>query len=820
MESLFQDVRWAIRGLRNSPGFTAVAVATLALGIGANAAIFSVINAALLKAVPFPNPDRVVLLFERDVTAVGSGRNIVALGNFLDWEAQSRSFVAMGAVRQNSFNLGDAGNHLQPERIRGSICSWGLWPALGVAPQLGRTFLREEDRPGGRHVAVISHGLWQRRFGGAPDILGRQIRLDSENYDIVGVMPHDFAYPARNIDVWTPVQQAMNPEQIPHRGNHQFYVVARVRPGISLDRAAADVDAIERRIYADHSNTLAGRGAALYPMAEISTQRSRQALIVLFAAVGCLLLIACVNIANLLLARGSRRRRELAIRMALGAGRARLVRQMLTESVLLSVMGALAGLLLAGWLVALLSAAAPALLNSGDIDTSAEIALDRLVFAFTAIVAVGAGVATGLFPAWQASRTELAGYLKEGGRAVSAGRGQRRFRGTLVAAEVGLSMLLLVAAGLLTRSFAELRRVHPGSRVDHLLTAGLDLPNARYRTRQQISTFGRQLEDRLAALPGVRSMGLVSCLPVGGYCGDQAFFIEGRPLPAGQFIFALTRAADPGYFQTAGIPLLSGRVFTSQDGRGFDDQHPHDGVVVISESMAREFWPAGDALDKRIFFGDDPKDPRFRIVGIVGDVLTDLDDHPRPTLYTPLLDGFRSTFYALVRTDGEPAASAAAVRREIGSLDADLPAFEVRTMDEVLEQSAGRRRFTVLLLVCFAGAAVLLAAIGIYGVLSYSVAQRTSEIGLRLALGAGYAQVHRLVLSEGMRPVLVGIALGWLAAMAAARLLGNLLFGVRPGDPATFLSVPVLLVAVAAVACFVPSWRATRVDPMLALRGE
>ncbi|MBZ5623844.1 MAG: ABC transporter permease [Acidobacteriia bacterium] len=820
METLFQDLRYACRSLRQNPGFTAVTVATLALGIGANAGIFSVINAALLKAVPFPNPDRVVLLFERDVLQEGGGRNVVSLANFLDWEAQSQSFTAMAAARQNSFNLGGDDERLLPERIPGAICSWGLFPALGIAPAVGRPFSVEEDKPGARHVAVISYSLWQRRFGGASDILQRQVRLDSENYDIVGVMPRGFAYPAHDVEVWAPVQPALSPANLHNRANHQFYVVARVRAGIPLEQAKAELDGIMRRIRLNHPDELIGRGATLYPMAEISTRRSREALLVLFAAVGCLLLIACVNIANLLLARGSRRGRELAIRMAMGAARGRLLRQMLTESLLLSVLGAAVGLMLADGLVAALAAKGPALLNSRDIDTSAEIALDRWVFLFTAGVAMLAGVGTGLLPAWQATRADLTGSLKEGGRALSAGRQQRRFRSLLVAAEVGLSVILLVAAGLLVRSFGELRRVDPGVRTDHLLTAGLQLPDARYGTRQQISVFARQLQERLRALPGVRSVGLVSCLPVAGYCGDNAFFIEGRPLPPGQFVLALNRGASPDYFATAGIPLLSGRDFTPQDGRGFEKDHPRESAVVVSQSMAKKFWPQGDALAQRIYFGDGVAEPRYRIVGIVGDVLIDLDEHPRPTMYLPLLEGGRTSFYAVVRTDGDPASLAGGVRHEIGNLDPDLPAFRVRTVEELLDQSAAQRQFTVLLLASFALLAMVLAAVGLYGVLSYTVAQRTNEIGIRLALGAGRSQVHRLVLIEGLRPAAIGVALGLIGAAGTSRLLGSLLFGIGPGDEATFLTAPILLLAVAAAACAVPAWRATQVDPMVALRNE
>ncbi len=819
IDNFIQDLRYSWRTLWKAPGFTLVAVLTLALGIGANSSIFSVINAALLKDLPYPNPKQLVLLFERDVSAEGSGPNIVALANFLDWQARSHSFAAMAAERQNRFNLGGDGRRFLPERIDGAICSSTLFATLGVQPLLGRPFTANEDKHGARPVAVISYDLWQQRFGAASDILQRQIRLDSVNYAIVGVMPRDFGYPERKVNVWVPVQQVLSENEIHGRGNHQFYVIARVRDGVSQQQALAELDTIGQRMYLENPGQLLGRGAALLPLAEEGTRNSRTALVVLFAAVGCLLLIACVNIANLLLARGSERRREMAVRAALGAGRARLHRQLLTESVLLSLLGAGVGLALAYSLTAFLAVRAPVLLSRGDIDTSAQIRLDVWVFLFTAGVALITGLATGIVPAWQTARTDLTSGLKETGRSATASRSQRRLRSLLVMGEVALSLILLVAAGLLVRSFAELRRVHPGVRVDQTLTAGLSLPDVQYSKREQVAAFARQLVDRLKALPGVRSAGLVSCLPVGGYCGDNSFRIEGRPLPPGQFIFALSRAASPGYFAAAGIPLLDGRILTDQDNRGFDDKHPRDSAVVISQSMALKFWPNGDALGKRILFGDDPM-PGYRVVGIVGDVLIRLDDKPQPTMYLPLLEGERSDFYAVIHTAGDPVGVARAVRREITNLDPDIPAFEIRTMTGVLDESAARREFTVFLLSLFAALAVALAAVGLYGVLSYAVAQRTAEIGIRMALGAQHAQVRRLVLLEGMRPAVAGVILGIIGAAWATRFLKTLLFGVTTNDGATFVTVPALLLLIALLSCVIPAWRATRVEPATALRSE
>ena len=818
-ETFRQDLRYSVRTLTKSPGFTLVALLTLALGIGANSSIFSVINAALLKELPYPKPDQLVLLFERAVVKEGGGPGPVALANFLDWQAQSRSFTAMAAERENQFNLGSGEPGFMPERIEGAICSWSLFPTLGVQPLLGRPFTQQEDEHGARAVAVISYGLWQRRFGGSRDVLKRQLRLDSENYDIVGVMPRDFGYPERKVDVWAPVQHVLDAETISSRGSHQFYVIARVRDGVSRQQALAELDAVAHQVYMAHPAALIGRGAALRPLSEEGTRDSKTALLVLFGAVGCLLLIACVNIANLLLARGSERRREMSIRAALGASRARLQGQLLTESVLLSLLGAAVGLVLAYGFTTFLAARAPALLNSSDIDTTAEIGLDFWVFVFTAGVALLTGLATGLVPAWQAARADLTAGLKESGRSNTANRSQRRFRSTLVMAEVALSVILLVSAGLLLRSFAELRRVNPGVHVDSVLTAGLSLPEARYANREQMSGFARRLLANVRELPAVRSAGLISCLPVGGYCGDRIFNIEGRPQPPGEFLYALHRGASPDYFAALGIPLLRGRAFNERDGMGFDEKHLHESAIVISQSMAKKFWPNQNALGQRIRFSEDDA-PWYRVVGIVGDVRIILDQEPQPSMYVPLSDSVNPNFYAVIHSSADPAKLAPAVRQILGGLDPDIPAFDIRTMASVLDESAARREFTAFLLGMFATLALALAAVGLYGVLSYAVAQRTAEIGIRMALGAAHPQVRRLILLEGMRPAVAGLILGIVGAAWATQFLRTLLFGVSTNDPATFIAVPLLLLLVALAACAIPAWRATHVDPATALRSE
>lgn len=818
IENLKQDAAYAWRTLCKTPSFTVVAVLTLALGIGANSAIFSVINATILRPLPYPHPNQLVLLFEKDVLEPGGGPNVVSFANFRDWQHQSRSFVAMAAGRENEFDLGGA-PQFPPERVESAIYSWGLFKTLGVYPLIGRAFTPADDRPGAPRVAIISYGFWQRRFGGTRQILGRHIRLDGFDCQIIGVMPQGFGYPSRTVEIWAPLQQIENGTGFYGRGSHQLYVVARVRQGVPAGQATAEVNAIQHRLWTENPGALVGRGAVSLPLHEVTTYDNKTSFYVLMGAVGCLLLIACVNISNLLLARGSQRSREFAVRSALGASRSRLFQQLLVESILLSVLGAIAGLLLAYGLTQALAAHASVLIKA-DIDTSAPIRIDGSVLAFTICVSLLAGIVAGALPARRSADMDTAGGLKEGGRTTTSGRGQQRLRSGLVSAEVALSVVLLIAAGLMIRSFFELQHVRPGVRIKNILTAGISLPDAHYVNREQISHFAQSLLQRLQDLPGVRSAGLVSCLPVGGYCGDNSFMIEGHPLPPGQFNLALNRGASPGYFRAAGIPLLKGRTFKQEDGRGFDDRHPHESAVVISQSMAKKFWPDGNALGQQIYFDTTPGAPRYRVVGIVGDVLIRLADHIRPTLYTPLLEGERTDFYAVLYTAAKPAALASTLRSTIEEIDKDVPEFKIRTMAQILRQSTEQQAFEAVLFGCFAALALLLSAVGLYGVLSYLVSQRTPEIGIRMALGADRTAVSRLVLIQCLRPTSIGLAAGLIGAAALTRVMHSLLFGISPGDLATFISVPVLLIAVALIACLMPVRRAAAVDPAIALRSE
>jgi predicted permease len=812
LENVMQDVRYAARGLRNKPWFTTVAVLTLALGIGANSAIFSVINAALLKPLPYPKPEQLVLLFE----TVDGAPNVVSYANFSDWEQQARSFSAMSAGRQNTFTLGSSGA-IAPERIEGGIYSWALFETLGVHPILGRAFMKEDNRTGAARVAVISYDFWQERFGGNGDVLIRKVRLDGVNCDIIGVMPQGFGYPTRAVKVWTPIR-ALYGDTLTERSWHQLYVLARLSDGANVKAATAEVETAQRRIHAQFPASQVGTGATSLPLRDITTFESRTSLYVLLGAVGCLLLIACVNVSNLLIARASQRQREFSVRAALGAGRGRLIQQLLTESLLLAVAGSIAGLLVGYAMTSLLGAHAALLIRAYDIDTSAPVRLDGRVFAFTMMISVVAGLAAGLFPARRFGKADLTEGLKEGGRSATAGHGQQRLRAGLISAEVALSLMLLIMACLMIRSFAELRGVQPGMRTKNVLTAAISVPDSRYGP-EAVSRFSKTLLERAKALPGVKAAALVNCVPVGGYCGDDGFSIEGRALPQGQFYNALDRSASPGYWETAGIPLLAGRDFTERDGRGFDAEHPRTSALIISASMARKWWPDGHALGKRVYFGDD-KSPRYEVIGIVGDVLIDLEKTPQPTMYTPQLEGRNSDFYLVLRTEENSAGYASSIKQIVRGIDPEVPAFQVRTMDEILGQSSKTRGFTAILLGSFATLALVLSAVGLYGVLSYLIAQRTAEIGIRMALGASRIEVFRLALFEGMRPTFAGLVIGLVAAAGLGRLIQSTLFAVKATDLATFLLAALMLLLMALVASLVPIRRATNVDPINALRSE
>ncbi len=600
VETLYRDVRFAVRQLMNRPGFTVAAGLILALGLGANTAIFSVVNAFLLRPLPYKDPGRLTALFERDpVGPPGSFPfNEVAPGNFLDWQKLSTSFEQMGASVGTAFNLSSPSNSFEPQRVDGAACSSTLFPTLGVAPLLGHGFRPDEDRYGASPVAIISYGLWQRRFGGSPDVIHKQIRLDGQSHEIVGVMPRGFGFPYRTVDIWVPLLAYITPEQQKTHSNHFLLVIGRLRSGVTIEHAKAEIDGIAARYKRTHPNEVSGKGGNVVSLQKYLVKDVRTSLLVLLGAVGCVLIIACVNVANLLLTRAAGRTREIAIREAMGASRGSIVRQLLTESVLLSLIGACGGALLASFVTQALVAHAP---DAKSIIPPGSISASPSVFLFAFSVALLAGAAAGLFPALQSARTDVANNLKESTRSATASRSQGLFRNSLVAAEVALSLVLLISAGLLLRSFSRLYQVKTGIRADHLLTVGISLPDPDDTKHAKTSAFLRQLSDRLQTVPGVSSAGLVSCVPVTGHCSDTVFTIEGHPLPPGQMMDALYRGADPRYFSTAGIPVLRGRTFTARDGIGFDEKHPRPGSVIISESMAKKYFAGENPIGQHIY---------------------------------------------------------------------------------------------------------------------------------------------------------------------------------------------------------------------------
>ncbi|HEX8282764.1 MAG TPA: ABC transporter permease [Pyrinomonadaceae bacterium] len=806
-----QDFRYALRVLWKNPGFTAVAVVALALGIGANSAIFSVVNAVLLRPLPYQNPERLVMVWEENNKS-GYPKDTPAAANFVDWREQNQVFEGMAAVAEQDFNLTGAG---EPERLSGRRVSADLFSLLGVAPHAGRTFAPEEDRPGANKVVVLSHGLWQRRFGADPTLIGKTLSLNGEPHTVVGVMPPRFQFPSRLDELWVPI--ALTPEQAANRGRHYLEVVARLKPGVTVERAQAEMSTIAARLQQQYPQQNTNLGATVETMHEHLVGDIRPALLVLLGAVGFVLLVACANVANLLLARAATRQKEIAVRTALGASRLRLIRQFLTESVLLAALGGVLGLLLAVWGVSLLQNFIPE-----DISQVKDIAVNARVLGFTLGVSLLTGLVFGLAPALQASSFNLNETLKEGGRDSSAGSRGKRIRGALVVTEVAVSLVLLIGAGLLINSFLRLRGVDPGFKVDNLLTMSVVLPREKYPSHERRTAFYRDLLARVESLPGVRSAAVTSWIPLAATQGDSiGISPEGHPDPLpgqGKRPTAVTRVVSPEYFDTMGIRLLQGRGF--EDGR---DRVDSPAVILISEAFARRFWPNESAVGKRVNAGD-PNDPAdwCEVVGVVRDVRQfELAAEPKPQMYFSYTQaGFFLPRHLVVGTDADPLAVAGAVRKTVWEVDREQPVSNISTMRDVLSESLARERFSMLLLGVFAALALMLAAVGLYGVMSYTVAQRTREIGLRMALGARPSDVLRLVVGQGLRLALAGVVLGLLASFALTGLMKSLLYGVSATDPATLVTISLVLVAVALVASYIPARRATRVDPLIALRYE
>ena len=807
MEILRQDLRYAFRRLLKSPGFTIIAVVTLALGIGANSAIFSVINGVLLRPLPYPEPGRLVGLFH----LFDGDRDTMSGPNFFDVKALSRTLSDAAAISRSRVILTGRG---EPVRLDGAEVSGSLFSVLGVPALLGRTLRPDDNQPGAnRHVVVLSYGLWQQRFGSDPNMIGGKIMLDGVATEVVGVMPKGFTYPAGRA-LWTPLEYN---ENFTSKQRSAWYLTAigRARPGVSLDQVSSEVALIGKQLAAKYPDSNQGLDFAAARLLEAMVGDVREAMLILLGAVGFVLLIACVNVANLLLARAATRESEMAVRTALGAGRGRLVRQLLTESVLLSFFGAGLGLLLAVWGVDMLIGLQPQGVPRLD-----NVRIDAAVAAFTLVLASGTGVLFGLVPALQTTRGSIAGGLKEAGRSALTSRSGSRVRSALVVSEIALAVMLLAGAGLLIRSFTRLASVDPGFRAEPALTFEVTLPDARYEKEPQQVAYFDQLMPKLRAIPGVQSAGAVVSLPLSGSSIVLNFEIAGRPpLPPSQQPAMQVRVATPDYFQTVGIPLKRGREFTEQDREGAPP------VVLITESAAKQYFPNEEPLGKKITlgWGRGPGTPRAggAVVGVIGDVKdAGLHEADPPQIYLPYRQWPLQSMAVVLKTSIRPERVADAARREVYSVDANIPVGNVRTLQQVVERSISQPRFYMTLLTIFASLALVLAAIGTFGVLSYAVAQRSREIGIRMALGAQERTVIGLIVRHAMILAAGGVTVGVTAAWFLSKLLATFLFATDPRDPGTFAAVSLTLGLVAMLASYLPARRATKIDPVVALRSE
>ncbi|MFZ0062957.1 MAG: ABC transporter permease, partial [Pyrinomonadaceae bacterium] len=795
METLLKDLRYGIRGLLKRPGFTAVAIVTLALGIGANTAIFSVVNAVVLRPLPYAEPDQLVTLWE---TMPGNDRRSVAPGNFVDWHSQNETFQDIAATFSGNFNLTSDSD---PERIDGATITSNLMSILGVPAQLGRTFQPDDDDHQDRSVVILSDGLWKRRFGADRSVVGRTITIDEIPHTVVGVMPGGFQFPAhaelwvlgrnRNAVSLSLVSQFPKNDWNHERDAHFLSVIGRLKPGMTLSQAQSNIAAITRRLEQDYPDTNSGLGSNVVPLHAQIVGNVRGILFILLGAVGFVLLIACTNVANLMLARATQRGREIAIRTAVGATRLRLLRQLLTESLLLSVVGGLVGLVVSVWAVDLFIKLSP-----GDIPRLNEASVDWRLLGFTLIVSLVTGIGFGLLPAFQATKTDLNSSLKEGGGKASEGQQRRRARSVLVATEIALAQVLLVGASLLAISYVRVMQIHPGFNAERVLTAKIAPSRKKYPDPRSRERFYATVLERLQALPGVESAGMVMDLPLSGSSMNRGFRVQGQPDPKPDQNVAMDyQVVSPDYFATLEIPVKHGRGFTDTDTEGSER------VIVINQSLSQRYWPNQDPIGKRLAIGESSKEDSWRtIIGVVGDIRhASLSEAPVPTAfisYRQDLESWPRMGFA-IKTKSDPATLVSLVRKELAAVDPSQPIYAIDPMEKLLRAAVAQRRFVMLLLGSLSAIAMALAMVGIYGVISFSVGERTQELGIRLALGARATDVMRMILSQGMRVALVGVVIGVGAAFALTRLLSGLLFEVSPTDPRTFLVVAGLLSSVA-----------------------
>ncbi len=803
LEMLIQDITYALRTLLKKPAFTTVVISLLAIGIGANTAIFSIVYSVLLRPLSFKDPDRLVMVFSHNTRQQVSYSTLSA-DDLIDFQKQNDVFDGLASVTPRwGFVLTING---EAEQVFGKWVSANFFDVVRTRPQIGRTFTPDEDKAGGVPAVILSYESWQRRFGGDPNVLNKSLILNGAQTPIVGVMPRGFRF-IDDSELWVP--GAQNP--ISTRGRNVRYLnsIARLKSGVSIEQADASIRTIASRLEAQYPATNTGFTTDIRKLLDHITGDTRPTLMILLAAVGLVLLIACANVANLMLVRGADRQREVAVRTALGADRARLIKQFLTESVLLSVIGATAGLLLAQWGIRFLISLGP------NLPRLTEIRIDGSVLVFTLFLAITTGVVFGLFPAVQSARSDLSETLKEGGRGGTTGVVRHRFRKTLVVLEVALALVLLVGSGLLLRSFVRLLNVDPGFRTENLVVVNMSVPAQKYPQPEQRQTLYYQVEDKLKTLPGVISVGASSRIPLASALGStnitSFFTIEEKPVAAGERPEIDYRVATADYFETMGIAMIRGRKFTRQDTTQ---------VAIINQAAARKFWGDEDPIGRRVSFGNAAQSPWVTIIGIVGNIRhMGLEIDPRPEIYRPYGVNPLTGPWLVVHTAGDPNAIAAALRSEIRSIENQMPLL-INTIDELVDLSVAQRRFSMLILGIFAGVAMVLAIAGIYGVMSYTVSQRTHEIGLRMALGAETRQVESMVVREGLLLSSLGVAIGVAGAIAGTRAMSTMLFGITHTDPLTYLGVAAVLLAVALVASYFPARRASRVDPLVALRHE